>query len=372
MSRQAERALSGENPLKLAQGVLGGALAERIPSNVDPRSRALAEKLLRDVDAYPEAAFPPELVQTVSLEEERPFLEGYIMCFLIFGCICERERAGRAAKSGKGPRRVGPDPRRRLVNCGWRARRQAGAHVVLRGFDASDDTGASPAGLRVDGVGVVPPSRRRRSRRGSHDAVDAAWRETRAILDAIDQWGRRKPSRGSHDAVDADSRTATQATTSSSSSAYCARGPCRFPWIHKRFPRSWDAVDRYISDENVPDVVAHAGFLFLAEALLDDLAPYLDIAPEHNLIFTGHSIGGALAGLCTVLARTRDDDRILSKPSAIVFAPLPCLKSQKDTVLSALDLDETVVRSFVQPWDPLVRWFTEHDPLLSVGRGFFG
>ena len=64
VSRQAERALSGENPLKLAQGVLGGALAERLPSNVDPRSRALAEKLLRDVDAYPEAAFPPDLVQT--------------------------------------------------------------------------------------------------------------------------------------------------------------------------------------------------------------------------------------------------------------------------------------------------------------------
>ena len=34
VSRQAERALSGENPLKLAQGVLGGALAERLPSNV--------------------------------------------------------------------------------------------------------------------------------------------------------------------------------------------------------------------------------------------------------------------------------------------------------------------------------------------------
>ena len=67
VSRQAERALSGENPLKLAQGVLGGALAERLPSNVDPRSRALAEKLLRDVDAYPEAAFPPDLVQTVAL-----------------------------------------------------------------------------------------------------------------------------------------------------------------------------------------------------------------------------------------------------------------------------------------------------------------
>ena len=64
VSRQAERALSGENPLKLAQGVLGGALAERLPSTVDPRSRALAEKLLRDVDAYPEAAFPPDLVQT--------------------------------------------------------------------------------------------------------------------------------------------------------------------------------------------------------------------------------------------------------------------------------------------------------------------
>ena len=47
----------------LAQGVLGGALAERLPSNVDPRSRALAEKLLRDVDAYPRPRFHPDLVQ---------------------------------------------------------------------------------------------------------------------------------------------------------------------------------------------------------------------------------------------------------------------------------------------------------------------
>ena len=67
-----------------------------------------------------------------------------------------------------------------------------------------------------------------------------------------------------------------------------------------------------------------------------------------------------------MLCRTRDDSRILAKPSAVVFAPLPCLKSSEDTVLAALDLDETVVRSFVQPWDPLVRWFTEHDPCYPL------
>ena len=88
----------------------------------------------------------------------------------------------------------------------------------------------------------------------------------------------------------------------------CAR-PVPIPLDTQAFPRSWDAVDAFQTEENVPNIVAHAGFLFLAEALLDDLAPYLDIAPEHNLIFTGHSIGGALAGLCTVLARTRDAAR---------------------------------------------------------------
>ena len=80
----------------------------------------------------------------------------------------------------------------------------------------------------------------------------------------------------------------------------CAR-PVPIPLDTQAFPRSWDAVDAFQTEENVPNIVAHAGFLFLAEALLDDLAPYLDIAPEHNLIFTGHSIGGALAGLCLSL-----------------------------------------------------------------------
>jgi hypothetical protein len=154
VSRQAERALSGENPLKLAQGVLGGALAERLPSNVDPRSRALAEKLLRDVDAYPEAAFPSDLVQTVSLEEERPFLEGATLCASLSSAIYANANAREALRSlGRAHVASG-----RTHDVAWAVvdgvrDGKLERHVVLRGFDASDDTGAAPAScLRGDGV----------------------------------------------------------------------------------------------------------------------------------------------------------------------------------------------------------------------------
>ena len=154
VSRQAERALSGENPLKLAQGVLGGALAERLPSNVDPRSRALAEKLLRDVDAYPEAAFPSDLVQTVSLDDERPFLEGATLCASLSSAVYANANA-RAALRSLGRAHVASG---RTHDVAWSIvdgvrDGTLERHVVLRGFDASDDTGAAPAScLRMDGV----------------------------------------------------------------------------------------------------------------------------------------------------------------------------------------------------------------------------
>jgi hypothetical protein len=153
VSRQAERALSGENPLKLAQGVLGGALAERLPSTVDPRSRALAEKLLRDVDAYPEAAFPPDLVQTIDLDAERPFLEGATLCASLSSAVYANANA-RAALRSLGRAHVASG---RTHDVAWSIvdgvrDGKLERHVVLRGFDASDDTGAAPAS----------PSRRRR------------------------------------------------------------------------------------------------------------------------------------------------------------------------------------------------------------------
>ena len=163
VSRQAERALSGENPLKLAQGVLGGALAERLPSNVDPRSRALAEKLLRDVDAYPEAAFPPDLVQTVSLDDERPFLEGATLCASLSSAVYANANAREALRSLQRAHVASG----RTHDVAWSIvdgvrDGKLERHVVLRGFDASDDTGAAPAS-----------SSRRRRRRGHLDAVEA-------------------------------------------------------------------------------------------------------------------------------------------------------------------------------------------------------
>jgi len=329
VSRQAERALTAtENPLKLVQDVLGGALAERLPATVDPSARALTEKLLRDVDAYPEAAFPPGLVQTVDLVAERPFLERATLCASLSSAVYANEDA-RSALRGLDRAHVASgcthDVAWSVVD-GVRDGRLE-RHVIIRGFDASDDTGPRRGVLlRGDGVGAMP----RRV-----DAVEA--KETRATH--------------AGDNVLLVKRV------------LCAR-PVPIPLDRAAFPRDWDAVEAFASDEAVPGLVAHAGFLFLAEALLDDLRPHLDVAPSHSLIFTGHSIGGALAGLCTVLCRI--DDRLTTDPSAVVFAPLPCLRAEEGTVLATLNLDETTVRSFVQPWDPLVRWFTAHDPCYPL------
>lgn len=323
VSRQAERALTAtENPLKLVQDVLGGALAERLPATVDPSARALTEKLLRDVDVYPEAAFPPGLVQTVDLVKERPFLERATLCASLSSAVYANEDA-RSALRGLDRAHVASG---RTHDVAWSVvdgvrDGRLERHVVLRGFDASDDTGPRRG---------VLSSRRRR---GSGDAIDA-----------------RRPTHAG-DNIFLVKRV------------LCAR-PVPIPRDRAAFPRDWDAVEAFASDEAVPGLVAHAGFLFLAEALLDDLRPHLDVAPTHSLIFTGHSIGGALAGLCTVLCRI--DDRLTTDPSAIVFAPLPCLRAEEGTVLATLNLDETTVRSFVQPWDPLVRWFTEHDPCYPL------
>ena len=97
-------------------------------------------------------------VQTVSLESERPFLEGATLCASLSSAIYANANAREALRSLQRAHVASG----RTHDVAWsivdgvrdgRLER----HVVLRGFDASDDTGelsASPGGLRVDGVGV--------------------------------------------------------------------------------------------------------------------------------------------------------------------------------------------------------------------------
>ena len=110
----------------------------------------------------------------------------------------------------------------------------------------------------------------------------------------------------------------------------CARER-KIPASPGALPRDWAAYEAAedVAGPALDGVVAHAGFLFMAERLLDDLAPFLDVAEGHRVVLAGHSIGGALATLLTVLLATRDDDRFLfdgENLEAFTFAALPCLR----------------------------------------------
>ncbi|KAH8054358.1 lipase [Aureococcus anophagefferens] len=179
----------------------------------------------------------------------------------------------------------------------------------------------------------------------------------------------------------------------------CARER-RIPASPDALPRDWAAYEASedVAGPALDGVVAHAGFLFMAERLLDDLAPLLDVAEGHRVVLAGHSIGGALATLLTVLLAKRDDDRFLfdgGNLEAFTFAALPCLRvvdgdvglvvlrrtvsspetsfklfrgepAEAKTTLGALGLRDALVSAFVQPWDPLVRWYSDGDPCYPL------
>ena len=165
----------------------------------------------------------------------------------------------------------------------------------------------------------------------------------------------------------------------------------------ERRERGCETTKEGLTPEHGP---AQAGFLYMAEQILSEIAPFLDVAPSHRVVLTGHSIGGALATLLSVLLLKRADDRVSFNATSLAtytFAALPCLRVLENasypvkllrtvstpaasasasaarrgarrslSVLGALELDESRVAAFVQPWDPLVRWYTPYDPCYPL------
>ena len=179
----------------------------------------------------------------------------------------------------------------------------------------------------------------------------------------------------------------------------------KIPRSHASLPRDWETFERDFDafaeappGGAVDGVLAHAGFLFMAERILDDAAPFLDVAPSHRLVLCGHSIGGALSTILAVLlAKRADDPRFPTheRLETFTFAALPCLRVADDVVvlartvsspqdllfprsgaaapkkaptstLAALGLKPDSVNAFVQPWDPLVRWYSDGDPCYPL------
>lgn len=101
----------------------------------------------------------------------------------------------------------------------------------------------------------------------------------------------------------------------------------------------------------------HVGFLTMAEKLLQDVEPYLfdDSTLGCRLYLTGHSIGGSLVVVLYLLLTLRK----IATPKVFTFAALPCCSPG----FAALGDD---VQGIVQPWDPLVRWYTKNDPCYPL------
>jgi hypothetical protein len=164
-------------------------------------------------------------------------------------------------------------------------------------------------------------------------------------------------------------------------------------------------------------VAVHSGLLKLARSIYADVLPYIDsTAPMHKVIFNGHSVGGSLSVLLLLLLVQDRGSKFVNDRVARVYTfgspPIATIidtpeyefssdvnvtsSSEKDSkpkastekitkpkaaksvkpkdagpspagsVLERFDLPIHLVYGYVQPWDPIVRLFSEIDPLYPL------
>jgi hypothetical protein len=220
--------------------------------------------------------------------------------------------------------------------------------------------------------------------------ADVAWMVTDAL--AADESFVAGPRSGPRDLQSPANATGT-----------AGRGPFLVRTVTIRgFDASDEAVDREglllrvctASPEPVKlrrgDVVElHGGMWATAREVYRDVKDYVSwTAPDHKVVLTGHSIGGSIANL-VLLLMTLDlgPDYVKSKILRVYSygsPPVARLKllpeeemhrqardrrfraSYRCDVLEAFDLPGTLVEGYVQPWDPIVRLFSEIDPLYPL------
>lgn len=131
-----------------------------------------------------------------------------------------------------------------------------------------------------------------------------------------------------------------------------------------------------------PDVLLHSGLLDIAKSIYKDVKNYIEwSSPSTKIVLCGHSIGGSLATLILLLMVEDYGRSFVQEKVLRVFAfgnpPIACLRQETareptgimvcDT-LSTLKLPTNLVHCFCQPWDPIVRLFTEIDPLYPLAE----
>jgi hypothetical protein len=135
----------------------------------------------------------------------------------------------------------------------------------------------------------------------------------------------------------------------------------------------------------------------IARAIYNDVKQFIDFtAPQHKLVLTGHSVGGSLSIMLlflmvqdkgvefvrekvlrvfsfgsppvTTMARGLFDGNVEEYLGSIDGIPEeePETDPYMCDILTAFGLPSTMVYGFVQPWDPIVRLFSEIDPLYPL------
>jgi Lipase (class 3) len=124
-------------------------------------------------------------------------------------------------------------------------------------------------------------------------------------------------------------------------------------------------------------VVGHSGLLKIARAIYKDVKPFIEwTAPHHKIVLNGHSIGGSVS-LFILFLMTLDKGADFTKKKVIkvyTFGSPPIVRMEskprlaKDgcEVLEAFDLPSCLVMAYVQPWDPIIRQFSEIDSLYPL------
>lgn len=146
------------------------------------------------------------------------------------------------------------------------------------------------------------------------------------------------------------------------------------------------ATSEQMDDATADKVVFHKGLLDIARQIYAETKKYIDwTSPNHKIVLNGHSVGGSLSVLMLLLITSERGadyvrDRILrayshGSPPVATLANDDIAQSsrnekfggtQRCAVLEAFDLPPSMVYGFIQPYDPVVRLFSNHDVLYPL------
>ena len=128
-------------------------------------------------------------------------------------------------------------------------------------------------------------------------------------------------------------------------------------------------------------ILVHKGLLLIAEELYSDVTTYIDLAaPTHKIVLNGHSVGGSLSVLLMMLLVERRGVEYVKENFLRVYTfgspPISITPevvedgtnsdSMRCPTLEAFGLESDFVYQYIQPWDPVVRLFSDIDPCYPL------